>query len=48
MIDIEVLTAMLKEMGYLDKSNDKEDKIDPEAQIKPIKDNQEQETKTKD
>ena len=44
MIDIEILTAMLKEMGYLDKK----DKIDPEAQRKPTEDNQEQEAKTKD
>ncbi len=44
MIDIEILTAMLKEMEFLDK----EDKIDPEAQIKPTEDNQEQEAKTKD
>ncbi len=44
MIDLEILTAMLKEMGYLDK----EDEIDPEAQIKPTEDSQEQEAKTKD
>ncbi len=44
MIDLEILTAMLKEMGYLDKG----DEIDLEAQIKPTEDNQEQEAKTKD
>ncbi len=44
MIDLEILTAMLKEMGFLDK----EDEIDPEDQRKPTEDNQEQEAKTKD
>ncbi len=44
MIDLEILTAMLKEMGYLDK----EDEIDPEAQKQSLEDNQEQEAKTKD
>ena len=44
MIDLEILTAMLKEMGYLDK----EDEIDLEARIKPTEDNQEQEANTKD
>ena len=44
MIDLEILTAILKEMGYLDN----EDEIDLEAQRKPTEDNQEQEAKTKD